>query len=67
MGALSATWRRDFREPFEPLVPGFGHVPFNDVEALRKAVNEETAAVILEAVQGEGGLTSPPPSISRGA
>ncbi len=56
MGALSATWRRDFREPFEPLVPGFGHVPFNDVEALRKAVSEETAAVILEAVQGEGGV-----------
>jgi LysW-gamma-L-lysine/LysW-L-ornithine aminotransferase len=56
MGALSATWRRDFREPFEPLVPGFTHVPFNDVEALQKAVDGETAAVLLEAVQGEGGV-----------
>ena len=56
MGSLSATWRREFREPFEPLVPGFEHVPFNDVEALEKAVDTETAAVILEAVQGEGGV-----------
>ena len=56
MGALSATWRKDFREPFEPLVPGFEHVPFNDIEALQKAVDHETAAVVLEAVQGEGGV-----------
>lgn len=56
MGALSATWRRDFREPFEPLVPGFQHVPFNDIDALDKAVDSETAAVLLEAVQGEGGV-----------
>ena len=56
MGALSATWRREFREPYEPLVPGFLHVPFNDVDALRAAVDAETAAVILEAVQGEGGI-----------
>ena len=56
MGALSATWRRDFREPFEPLVPGFAHVPFNDVPALKAAVDDGTAAVILEAVQGEGGV-----------
>ena len=56
MGALSATWRREFREPFEPLVPGFAHVPFNDVPALKAAVDDGTAAVILEAVQGEGGV-----------
>jgi LysW-gamma-L-lysine/LysW-L-ornithine aminotransferase len=56
MGALSATWRRDFREPFEPLVPGFTHVPYNDVGALRQAADRDTAAVILEAVQGEGGV-----------
>src|SRR5439155_20104953 len=54
--ALSATWRREFREAFEPLVPGFEHVPFNDVEALRAKVGPDTAAVILEAVQGEGGV-----------
>jgi len=56
MGALSATWKREFHEGFEPLVPGFSHVPFNDVEALTAAVDSETAAVILEAVQGEGGV-----------
>ena len=56
MGALSATWNKHYREPFLPLVPGFSHVPFNNVEALEKAVNEDTAAVILEVVQGEGGV-----------
>jgi acetylornithine/LysW-gamma-L-lysine aminotransferase len=56
MGALSATWRREFREPFEPLVPGFEHVPFNDIGALEKAVDTDTAAVLLEPVQGEGGV-----------
>ena len=55
-GSLSATFNRKYREGFEPLVPGFSHVPFNNVEALGKAVNEETAAVILEVIQGEGGV-----------
>jgi LysW-gamma-L-lysine/LysW-L-ornithine aminotransferase len=56
MGALSATWRRELREPFEPLVPGFHHVPFNDATALEAAVDETTALVLLEPVQGEGGV-----------
>ncbi|MEW6569114.1 MAG: aspartate aminotransferase family protein [Chloroflexota bacterium] len=56
LGALSATWNRHYRQPFEPLVPGFRHVPFNHVEALEAAVDEETAAVVLEVVQGEGGV-----------
>ena len=56
MGALSATWKKEFREGFEPLVPGFEHVPFNDADALTAAVDRETAAVILECVQGEGGV-----------
>ncbi len=55
-GALSATWRRQYREPFEPLVPGFSFVPYNDPEAMATAVDGETAAVILEVVQGEGGV-----------
>lgn len=55
-GALSATWRREYREPFEPLVPGFSFVPFNNLEAMEKAVNQETAGVILEVIQGEGGV-----------
>ncbi len=56
LGALSATWNKKYRTPFEPLVPGFTHVPFNKPEALEEAVTEETAAVILEVVQGEGGI-----------
>ena len=55
-GALSATFNKKYREGFEPLVPGFSHVPFNKVEALEAAVDEGTAAVILEMVQGEGGV-----------
>ncbi len=56
LGALSATWNKKYRTPFEPLVPGFTHVPFNKPEALEAAVTEETAAVLLEVVQGEGGI-----------
>lgn len=55
-GSLSATFNKKYREGFEPLVPGFSHVSYNNIEALDKAVNEETAAVILEVVQGEGGV-----------
>ena len=56
MGSLSATWRKELREPFEPLVPGFVHVPYNDVAALEAAVDDSTALVLLEPVQGEGGV-----------
>jgi acetylornithine/LysW-gamma-L-lysine aminotransferase len=55
-GALSATWRKAYRQPFEPLVPGFEFVPYNRLERMQNAVDEETAAVILEVVQGEGGV-----------
>jgi acetylornithine/LysW-gamma-L-lysine aminotransferase len=55
-GSLSATFNKKYREGFEPLVPGFSHVPYNDIEALDKAVTDESAAVILEVVQGEGGV-----------
>ncbi len=56
LGSLSATWNKKYRAAFEPLVPGFCHVPYNNVEALEQAVTKESAAVILEAVQGEGGV-----------
>jgi acetylornithine/LysW-gamma-L-lysine aminotransferase len=55
-GALSATWRKPYRQPFEPLVPGFEFVPYNRLERMEQVVDEETAAVILEVVQGEGGV-----------
>ncbi len=66
MGALSATWRPEFREPFEPLLPGFSHVPFNDLDAAKKAISSETAAVILELVQGESGVIPATPEFVRG-
>jgi acetylornithine/LysW-gamma-L-lysine aminotransferase len=56
MGALSATWEPKYREPFEPLVPGFKHVPYDNLEKAAAAIDENTAAVILEIVQGEGGV-----------
>ncbi|MBL8077950.1 MAG: aspartate aminotransferase family protein [Anaerolineales bacterium] len=55
-GSLSATYNKKYREGFEPLLPGVSHVAYNNIEAMEKAVNEETAAVILEVVQGEGGV-----------
>jgi acetylornithine/LysW-gamma-L-lysine aminotransferase len=56
MGSLSATWEKTYREPFAPLVPGFTHVPYNNIDKLAEAITDETAAVILEVVQGEGGV-----------
>jgi LysW-gamma-L-lysine/LysW-L-ornithine aminotransferase len=56
LGSLSATWERKFREPFAPLVPDFAHVPYNSIPDFEQAIDEQTAAVILEAVQGEGGV-----------
>jgi acetylornithine/LysW-gamma-L-lysine aminotransferase len=67
MGSLSATYNRKYREAFEPLVPGFTHVPYNDVSALEKAVTDGTAAVILEPVQGEGGVYPASPSYIQAA
>jgi len=59
-GALSASGRDTYRTPFEPLLPGFTHVPYGDVDALAQAVTDQTAAVILEPIQGEGGIIVPP-------
>jgi acetylornithine/LysW-gamma-L-lysine aminotransferase len=56
MGALSATWNKEFREPFEPLVPGFTHVPFDNLQKTCEAITQETAAFIVEPVQGESGV-----------
>ena len=65
MGALSATFRKDYREPFAPLVPGFSFVPFGDADRLRHAVGDQTAAVLLEPVQGEGGVRPAEPGYLR--
>jgi len=67
MGALSATWEPHYRQPYEPLVPGFQHVPYNDLTALEAAIGDGTAAVILEVVQGEGGVHVGDEGYLRGA
>ena len=56
MGALSATWNKTYRAPFAPLVPDVAFVPYNRTEALEEAIDDGTAAVLLEIVQGEGGV-----------
>ena len=56
LGALSVTPTEAYREPFEPLLPGVEVCPYNDVEALKKTVDERFSGIIVEVVQGEGGL-----------
>ena len=58
-GALTATGQEKFQKGFEPLVPGFKHIPFNNIKSLRKALSSETCAVMLEPIQGEGGVVLP--------
>jgi acetylornithine aminotransferase/acetylornithine/N-succinyldiaminopimelate aminotransferase len=55
-GALSATGQKKYRTPFEPLVPGFDFVEFNDVEDLERKFTDDVCAVIIETIQGEGGI-----------
>ncbi|MEJ2243168.1 MAG: aspartate aminotransferase family protein [Candidatus Bathyarchaeota archaeon] len=56
MGALSATWKKKYRGPFMPLVPGFKHVPANNLEKVKEAITDKTAAIIVEPIRGEGGI-----------
>ncbi len=65
LGALSATFK--YREEFEPLIPGHGFVPFNNLDKLSAAIGDDTAAVILEPVQGEGGVRPADPDYLAGA
>ena len=67
MGSLSVTWEPKYREPFAPLIEPVAFIPYNDVEALKEAVDEETAAVILEPVQGEGGVRPATPEFLQAA
>jgi len=55
-GALSATYKKEYRDIFEPLVPGFSFVPYNNFQKLAEAVDNDTAGIILELIQGEGGI-----------
>ncbi|MEM8713941.1 MAG: aspartate aminotransferase family protein, partial [Planctomycetota bacterium] len=60
MGALSATADPKYRKPFAPLVPGFDHVPYGSLETLEATLSDQTAALILEVIQGEGGVRPAP-------
>ena len=60
MGALSLTGQPSKREPFLPLIKGVKHVPFGDIDAMRKAVSKKTAMVIIEPIMGEAGVIVPP-------
>jgi acetylornithine/N-succinyldiaminopimelate aminotransferase len=66
MGALSTTWTAKYREPFEPLVPGVRFVPWGDLAAVEAATGEKTAAVMIEPVQGEGGVRPATPEFLQG-
>jgi acetylornithine/LysW-gamma-L-lysine aminotransferase len=55
-GALSATWNKEYREPFVPLVPGFSHVPFDNLPKACEAISQSTAAFLVEPIQGESGV-----------
>ena len=65
LGSLSATWNPRYREPFLPLLPGFSHITYNNCEEASSQVTGETAAVILELVQGESGVFVAEPGFVR--
>lgn len=56
LGALSVTHKKEYREGFEPLFPGITFVPFNKIESLEKSIDENTGGILLEVIQGEGGI-----------
>ncbi|MEO7299288.1 MAG: aminotransferase class III-fold pyridoxal phosphate-dependent enzyme [Verrucomicrobiota bacterium] len=66
LAGISATGQDKVKKGFEPMVPGFRHVPFNDLEAMRKAISPATVAIMIECVQGEGGITSATPEYLLG-
>jgi acetylornithine aminotransferase len=66
LGALSATGQSKFWQGFDPLLPGFTFVPFNDLDAVAKAVDNTVCAVMLEPIQGEGGVCLPSPDYLKG-
>ena len=65
LATLAATGKPAMHAPFQPLPPGFSHVPFGDVDAMAAAIGPDTAAVLVEPIQGEAGIRVPPPGYLR--
>jgi predicted acetylornithine/succinylornithine family transaminase len=65
LGSMAATGQAKIQEGFDPLLPGFRHLPFNDIAALEAAIRPETAAILLEPIQGEGGVNVATPEFIR--
>ncbi len=66
LAAITATGQPKYQKGFEPLVQGFTYVPFNDIEAVKQSISDNTAAILLEAVQGEGGIVPAQPDYING-
>ena len=66
IATLSATGQEKFWQGFEPLLPGFAFVPYNDLEAMEAAIDAETCAILVEPIQGEGGVKIPAPEYLPG-
>ncbi len=66
LGSMAATGQDKIKAEFDPMLHGFKHVPFNDLEAVKAVIGKETAAIMLEAVQGEGGVNPCKPEFLRG-
>jgi acetylornithine/N-succinyldiaminopimelate aminotransferase len=66
MAGIAATGQEKVKIGFEPMMPGFRHIPFNDLDATRKAISPATAAILIEGVQGEGGVTPATPEYLLG-
>jgi acetylornithine/N-succinyldiaminopimelate aminotransferase len=66
LGALSATGQPKYHKGIEPMLAGFSYAPFGDLEAVRKLIDSETCAILVEPIQGEGGINLPPPGYLEG-
>jgi predicted acetylornithine/succinylornithine family transaminase len=66
LGALSLTWTAKYREPFEPLLPGVRFLPWDDLAAAEATIGAQTAAVVIEPIQGEGGIRTARPEFLQG-
>jgi acetylornithine/N-succinyldiaminopimelate aminotransferase len=66
LAGIAATGQEKVKKGFEPMTPGFRHVPYNDLDAVRKAISPSTVAILIEGIQGEGGLTAASPEYLLG-